>query len=183
MVLLEYDMASESGRDSFARASNAEWVEEDEEELQMAALLRLPTTKRANLALLRNLSSSSGNSDSKKMNNIKMEQIDVRRLNRLHRERLVKNALATNDQDNYKLLSDIKNRLKRVGLEVPNIEVRYNNLTIGADVQIGSRALPTLLNYTRDCLEGFITGLGLNRPKRHSLTILNNISGVIKPGR
>ena len=33
-----FDMTSE--RESFARASNAEWVEEDEEELQMAALLR-----------------------------------------------------------------------------------------------------------------------------------------------
>lgn len=42
---------------------------------------------------------------------------------------------------------------KRVGLEVPSIEVRFRNLTIGADVQSGTRALPTLINYTRDALE------------------------------
>ncbi|KAK7365117.1 hypothetical protein VNO80_13940 [Phaseolus coccineus] len=35
-----------------------------------------------------------------------------------------------------------------VGLDVPSIEVRYINLTIGVDVQLGSRALPTLINYT-----------------------------------
>ncbi|XP_029128043.1 ABC transporter G family member 31-like [Cajanus cajan] len=28
-----------------------------------------------------------------------------------------------------------------------------------------------------------ITGIGIGRPQRHSLTILNDISGVIKPGR
>lgn len=38
-------------------------------------------------------------------------------------------------------------------MEVPNIEVRYKNLSIEANVQIGSRALPTLFNYTRDSLE------------------------------
>ncbi|GAU27715.1 hypothetical protein TSUD_126610 [Trifolium subterraneum] len=66
-------------------------------------------------------------------------------------------------------------------MEVPNIEVRFRNLTIEAEVHIGTRALPTLINYTRDALE-----LQFNlqsRPKRHSLTILNDINGVIKPGR
>lgn len=38
-------------------------------------------------------------------------------------------------------------------MEVPNIEVRFTNLKIGAEVQIGTRALPTLTNYTRDGLE------------------------------
>jgi len=36
---------------------------------------------------------------------------------------------------------------------VPKIEVRYKNLSVTADVQIGSRALPTLINYTRDVFE------------------------------
>lgn len=113
MTVFDYDMASETGRDSFARASNAEWVEEDEEELQMAALLRLPTQKRANLALVRNQSSRAGNTTGSRRKNTKLEQIDVRKLNRIHRERVVKDALATNDQDNYKLLSAIKERLNR----------------------------------------------------------------------
>lgn len=40
-----------------------------------------------------------------------------------------------------------------VGLEIPKIEVRFENLEITAKVQVGSRALPTLVNYTRDTLE------------------------------
>lgn len=43
--------------------------------------------------------------------------------------------------------------MKSVGLEVPNVEVRFEDLNVVADVQTGSRALPTLINYTRDVLE------------------------------
>ncbi|KAG4994966.1 hypothetical protein JHK82_031699 [Glycine max] len=197
-----FDMASE--RELFARASNAEWVEQDEEELQMVALLRLSMQKHVNTTLVRKLSldmSNRGGSSPGKKNKVK---IDVRKLNRFHRERVVKDALATNEQDNYKLLSAIKEHFDKwvqelcqlwsvtremplrcipVGLDVPSIKVRYKNLTIGADVKMGSRALPTLISYTRDAFEGMITGMGIGRPQRHSLTILNNISGVVKPGR
>lgn len=44
-------------------------------------------------------------------------------------------------------------KCKRVGLEMPSVEVKFRDLTIGADVQIGTRALPTLINYTRDSIE------------------------------
>ncbi|KAL2332954.1 hypothetical protein Fmac_014167 [Flemingia macrophylla] len=139
MAGFSIEMTPEAGRESFAKASNAERVEEDEKQLQMAALLRLPTEKRVRTALLRK---SSTESDA----GIEiMQQIDVRNLTRFHRERLVTDALATNDQDNYKLLSAVKERFNRVGLEVPNIEVRYKNLTIKADVQIGSGKTTLLL--------------------------------------
>nr|XP_027190419.1 ABC transporter G family member 31 [Cicer arietinum] len=184
MAGVEFDVISDSGREhSFARASNAEWVEEDEEELHMAALLRLPTQKRVNLALMRKPSSEFRSSSISNTEKNRLEQIDVRKLNRVRREYLVKEALATNEQDNYKLLSAIKERIKKVGLEMPSVEVKFRDLTIGADVQIGTRALPTLINYTRDSIEGLATSLGISRPKRHSLTILNDINGVIKPGR
>lgn len=41
----------------------------------------------------------------------------------------------------------------RVGIELPTIEVRYENLTIEADCYVGDRALPTLWNSTRNILE------------------------------
>ncbi|KAG2673155.1 hypothetical protein I3760_13G076600 [Carya illinoinensis] len=163
--------------ESFGRPSNAESVLEDEEELRWAAIERFPPHQRANLALLRRTPSEQGNEDSK------TETIDVRKLDRLSRELVVRNALATNEQDNYKLLSAIKERLDRVGLEVPTVEVRYENLKIEANVQTGSRALPTLVNASRDVIERILTSLRIFRPKRHSLTILNNIKGVVKPGR
>ncbi|KAL5778742.1 hypothetical protein ACOSQ2_009479 [Xanthoceras sorbifolium] len=173
----EYEI--EAGRDSFARASNAETVEEDEEELMWAALARLPSQKQGNFALLRRTRSEFAGDG----RDAKTETVDVRKLSRSRRELVVKKAFATNDQDNYVLLSAIKERLDRVGLVVPKVEVRFQNLKVVANVQTGSRALPTLINATRDTFEGILTGLRIFKPKRHSLTILNDISGAIKPGR
>ena len=41
----------------------------------------------------------------------------------------------------------------RVGIELPIVEVRYQNLNVDAECHIGSRALPTLWNVTRNILE------------------------------
>lgn len=41
----------------------------------------------------------------------------------------------------------------RVGLELPKIEVRFENLAVEADAYAGSRAIPTLLNATLNTLE------------------------------
>ena len=85
------------------RPSNASSVAEDEEELRWAAIERLPSVKRVNMAFVkRSASSSSG-----------IEPIDVRNLDRFKRELVVKNAYATNEQDNYRLLSAIKERLDK----------------------------------------------------------------------
>lgn len=37
--------------------------------------------------------------------------------------------------------------LRRVGLEFPKIEVRFQNLTVETYVHVGSRALPTIPNF------------------------------------
>ena len=41
----------------------------------------------------------------------------------------------------------------RVGIELPTIEVRYENLTVQANCYVGNRGLPTLLNETRNMIE------------------------------
>ncbi|XP_057956194.1 ABC transporter G family member 31 isoform X2 [Malania oleifera] len=171
-----FEIDTESG---LSMRSTTESVEEDEEELLWAAIERLPSQKRTNAALLRRTQSESDGGREE----ARTETIDVRKLNRFGRELVVKKAFATSEQDNYKLLSAIKERLDRVGLEVPKVEVRFQNLNVKADVQIGSRALPTLVNYTRDIIEHVLTGLKIFHPKRHSMTILDNISGCVKPGR
>lgn len=116
--------------ESFARASNADTVEEDEEELQWAALSRLPSQKRINYALYRASSSrrqppplgspagAGGRADN---------LMDVRKLSRSHRELVVKKALATNDQDNYRLLSAIKERLDRFPFQKKKIIVVFSS--------------------------------------------------------
>lgn len=43
--------------------------------------------------------------------------------------------------------------LFRVGIQLPTIEVRYENLMVDAKCFVGSRALPTLKNVTINILE------------------------------
>lgn len=173
-----FDMDVESQNESFGRRSNAESVAEDEQELVWAALEKLPTRKRTNMALVQRNTEESGENAGKTT-----DTVDVRKLDRDTRQLLVHRAMATSEQDNYKLLAGVKERLDSVGLEVPKIEVRYEDVTITANVNLGNRALPTLPNSFRDVFESILTKMMIFRPKRHSLTILNNISGVVKPGR
>ncbi|KAJ9698671.1 hypothetical protein PVL29_007638 [Vitis rotundifolia] len=178
----EFEMGSRNDR--FSRSTREE-VEADEDELMWEAILRLPSQKRTNFALMKRSASEAEGEQ-------RTDTIDVRKLDRLNRQLVVKKAFATTEQDNFKLLSAIKERLDRydresdesaVGLEVPKVEVRFEDLHITADVQTGSRALPTLVNFTLNIIENLLTTVGLFRPKRYSLTILNSISGVVKPGR
>ncbi|RWR92141.1 ABC transporter-like protein [Cinnamomum micranthum f. kanehirae] len=171
-----FEIEADGQNEHFSRPSNAESVAQDEDELVWAAIERLPSQKRSNYAIIKR-SPSVGNGAPM------TEAVDVRKLDQTGRELLLMKAMATNEQDNCNLLSGVKERLNRVGLKVPTVEVRFEGLNISADVQIGHRALPTLINYTRDTLESCLTSLRIFRPKRHSLTILNSISGHVKPGR
>ena len=102
----EVDMEMGGGGDRFALPSNAEEVARDEDELLWAAMERLPSQKRTNFAVLRReISEAEGKRE--------IRTVDVRKLDRFNRELVVKNALATTDQDNYRLLAGIKERLDR----------------------------------------------------------------------
>ncbi|PHU16155.1 ABC transporter G family member 31 [Capsicum chinense] len=146
-----FDMDVEAQNETFGRRSNAESVAEDEHELMWAALEKLPTRKRTNMALVKR------NADESEESVGRTDTVDVRKLDRNTRQLLVDRAMATSEQDNYKLLAGVKERL--------------------------DRALPTLVNSVRDVVESILTKLMIVRPKKHSLTILNNVSGVVKPGR
>ncbi|KAH9609740.1 hypothetical protein KSS87_012730, partial [Heliosperma pusillum] len=177
----EFFESDSEGRE-FSRLSHAEAAAKDEEELLWATIERLPTAKRVNVAILKSTSARVGEggvSGGKKVS----RTVDVRKLDRHYRERIVHKALDTSEQDNYKLVSGIKERIKKFGLELPKVEVRFEDLCVKAQVQTGKRALPTLSNYARDSIEGLLSSFRICRPQKHNLTILNNISGVLKPGR
>ncbi|KAE8649246.1 hypothetical protein Csa_015044 [Cucumis sativus] len=113
-------------------------------------------------------------------------------LKNVDRKLILNKVLTTHHQDNFNLLSQIKHRLHRAGVEIDKVQVRFENLKIGADVQVGSRSLPTLINFGYDVIEvvqyviimqNVVTTLGIMKSKRYPLTILKNVSGMIKPGR
>ena len=41
----------------------------------------------------------------------------------------------------------------RVGVDFPTVEVRFDNINIEAGVYVGNRALPTLINYSRNVVD------------------------------
>jgi hypothetical protein len=47
----------------------------------------------------------------------------------------------------------VKTKYCRVGLELPTIEVRFKDINVEAQVYVGSRALPTLLNFFVNVIE------------------------------
>lgn len=52
----------------------------------------------------------------------------------------------------------------RVGIEVPTIEVRFQNLNVNAEAHVGSRALPTIANFYVNIVEVIIQWKNMNIP-------------------
>lgn len=69
------------------------------------------------------------------------------------------------------------------GVQIPTVEVRFQNLNVAAECHVGTRALPTLANATRDVADWLLGLVGLNLAERKRLQILKDVSGVIRPSR
>lgn len=118
--------------------------EDDEEELRWAAIERLPTYDRIRRGVLTRVRSNG---------RIVHDEIDVTKLGPQDKKVLMENILKVVEDDNEKLLRRLRDRTDRVGIEVPKIEIRFQNLSIEGDAYIGTRALPTLLNSTLNAIE------------------------------
>lgn len=71
----------------------------------------------------------------------------------------------------------------RVGIELPTVEVRFENLTVDAYCFIGDRTLPTLSNAALNIAEAALSWFGFKSGKKAKLTILKDATGIIKPAR
>ncbi|XWS16406.1 hypothetical protein CRYUN_Cryun34aG0084600 [Craigia yunnanensis] len=156
-----------NGVEVFSRSSRDE---DDEEALKWAALEKLPTVARLRKGIL---TSSQGGAN----------EIDVYDLGWQERKTLLERLVKVAEEDNEKLLLKLKNRVDRVGIDLPTIEVRFEHLNIEAEAFVGNNALPTVLNFTTRIVEGFLNDMGILSSRKKQLTILNDVSGIIKPGR
>ncbi|CAL5422925.1 unnamed protein product [Camellia sinensis] len=93
--------------------------------------------------------------------------------------RLVKIA----EDDNEKFLLKLKKRIDRVGIDLPTIEVQFEHLNVDAEAYVGGRALPTILNFSINLFEGFLNYLHVVPSRKKPLSILHDVSGIIKLGR
>lgn len=149
---------------------------DDEEFLRWEAIQKLPSFQRLQSAVLLEESTTGGEAVKK--------QVNLRTITAQQRLALVERALNTRDQDNEILLKKLRERIDRVGIDLPSVEIRFRHLSVDADVFVGGRALPTLLNFTRDIGEkifGWMCFWAKN--KKQDFPILHDINGVLKPGR
>ncbi|EFJ06133.1 hypothetical protein SELMODRAFT_136014 [Selaginella moellendorffii] len=155
----------------FSRSSTRERQLNEEEALLWAALEKLPTYNRLRTSILKDVSGS------------RLEQVDLSKLGVEHKQRIVQTIIGIGEEDNELFLSKLRDRIDRVGLKLPEIEVRFKHLHVVARVHVGSRALPTLWNTTLNWIESILDMVRLVPTRKRSLTVLNNISGIIKPSR
>ncbi|KAL2345195.1 hypothetical protein Fmac_006480 [Flemingia macrophylla] len=137
--------------------------EEEEEALKWAAIQRLPTLDRMRKGMMSIVL------DNGRVVNC---PVDVTHVGMQDKKHLLDSLLKFVDDDNEK-----------VGIQIPNIEVRYENVSVEGNVYFGSRALPTLLNVTLNIFERILGLFHLAPSKKRKINILKDVSGIIKPSR
>ncbi|GKV37528.1 hypothetical protein SLEP1_g45550 [Rubroshorea leprosula] len=148
--------------------------QDDEEELQWAAIERLPTFDRLRKGMLRQVLDNGI---------VVNNEVDVTKLGLQDKKMLMDSILKVAEDDNEKFLQKLRDRTDRVGIEIPKIEVRYEHLSVEGDVYVGSRALPTVLNVTLNTIESILGLFRLVPSRKRKIQILKDVSGIIKPSR
>uniref|UniRef100_A0A803QSS8 ABC transporter domain-containing protein n=1 Tax=Cannabis sativa TaxID=3483 RepID=A0A803QSS8_CANSA len=154
--------------------SRNEAAEEEEEKLRWAAIQRIPTFERMRKGVMKQVLEDG---------NIVHSEIDFTKLGGLEKKHILDTVLKIVEEDNEKFLKRLRERTDRAGIEIPKIEIRYENLNIEGDVYIGSRALPTLLYSTLNTLESILGSIGLFPSKKTKIQILKDVSGIVKPSK
>nr|QVT92318.1 ABC transporter [Salvia miltiorrhiza] len=160
--------------DVFTRNSTRRQDVDDEAELRWAAIERLPTYDRLRKGMLQQVLSNG---------RVVQAEVDVTNLDAQDKKQLLDSILRVVEDDNEKFLQSLRNRTDRVGIEIPKIEVKFQNLSIEGDAFVGTRALPTLLNSTLNSLEAAIGMIGMSPSKKRVVQILQDVSGVVRPSR
>ncbi|KAG0455314.1 hypothetical protein HPP92_024606 [Vanilla planifolia] len=154
----------------FYSSSREEIEEEEEKDLGWAALEKLPTFNHASK---RFLNFSKG----------ELKEVDVKSLSLNERRTLLERLVPVAEKDNEKFLLKLRDRINRVGIDFPTVEVRYEHVNIQAEVYVGSRSLPSFFNSSLNAVESFGNYLHIIPSKKKPFGILNDVSGIIRPRR
>nr|QVT92343.1 ABC transporter [Salvia miltiorrhiza] len=145
--------------------------EDDEEALKWTAIERLPTFDRLRRGILVGSEGGLGEID------------DVRNLGLQERKNLLDRLVKVAREDNEKFLLKLKNRIDTVGIDLPTIEVRFENLKVEAEAYVGRRSLPTLINFFANIFEELSSYTRIISTRKRPFAILNEVTGILKPGR
>ncbi|KAK3025042.1 hypothetical protein RJ639_043320 [Escallonia herrerae] len=149
---------------------------DDEYTLQWAAIDRLPTFER--------LKSSLFDEDGGEGASVKGKRVtDVTKLGALERHMFIEKLIKHIENDNLHLLQKLRKRISKVGVKLPTVEVRYKSLHVEAECEVVyGKPLPTLWNSVQSILYDMAKIPGL-KSKEAKINIINDVSGIIKPGR
>ncbi|CAM8960284.1 hypothetical protein QQ045_005472 [Rhodiola kirilowii] len=154
----------------FGRSGSFDEDGDDEEALRWAALERLPTYARVRRGIFRNVVGE-------------QTEVDVSELE-LQDQKLVLDRLVNAvDNDVEAFFDRMRRRFDAVDLKFPKVEVRFQNLKVESYVHVGSRALPTIPNFIFNMAEALLRTMRLCTGRRRKLSILDDISGIIRPSR
>ncbi|KAE9446712.1 hypothetical protein C3L33_21399, partial [Rhododendron williamsianum] len=77
----------------------------------------------------------------------------------------------------------MRSKIDKVDVEVPRVEVRYNNLRVEVECEVvRGKPLPTLWSSLKSTVLECAKLPGLKTPEA-KITIIDDVSGIIKPGR
>jgi hypothetical protein len=71
----------------------------------------------------------------------------------------------------------------RLGVGAAKVEVRLEKLTVEADVRVGRRAVPTLLNCAINAAQELAACAHMCTTRKKPMKIINEATGTIRPSR
>ncbi|XP_061351433.1 pleiotropic drug resistance protein 3-like isoform X2 [Gastrolobium bilobum] len=164
------------------------FVEEDKELLsKWAAIEKLPTFKRIKTSFV-DVSQEETESSSSKDVRLMLQSssrrvVDVTKLGAVEKRLLIDKLIKHIENDNLQLLQKLRERMERVNVKLPNVEVKYKNLNVEAECDVvQGKPLPTLWNSLFSLFSGLMKTISCNS-QGANISILNDVSGIIKPSR
>ncbi|EHA8590351.1 hypothetical protein COCNU_scaffold017399G000010 [Cocos nucifera] len=171
---------SMSMEDAYLRSlsSRNPMVDDDEEALRWAAIEELPSFDRLRTGILRTVVDAEDG-----QTQYEHKKVDVRTLGLAERQEFIQRIFKVAEEDNERFLKKLRARLDKVGIELPTVEIRFEDIAVEAECYVGNRALPTLTNAAKNVVESTMGLPGISLAKRAHLTILKDATGIIKPSR
>ncbi|KAM1490305.1 pleiotropic drug resistance protein 3-like [Malus sylvestris] len=167
---------SSSFRANSALSSAKDDAEDAQFAEQWAAINRLPTFERLKSSLFDKDEGNEFDGEGKRV-------VDVTKLRALERHLFIEKLIKHIENDNLRLLRKIRNRIDKVDVKLPTVEVRYKNVCVEAVCEVvHGKPLPTLWNSAKSMLSIFARFPG-SKSHEAKISIIKDFSGTIKPGR
>jgi hypothetical protein len=132
---------------SFSLSQRHEQEKDDDVELRWAAVERLPTLDRLHTSLQQLHAAADKDQDQLQAPPAPWQAVDVRTLGAAERRTVVDTLVANIHRDNLRLLRKQRQRMDRVGVRPPTVEVRWRDVRVEAECQVvHGKPLPTIWN-------------------------------------